>query len=111
MSKKSYEPIASDFKNINVPDINIDLEDPNSYSNRVLPEKESRRRILTHSRMVGCEREMLLLFSKYDKLMRNCPSEKERLDMAKLANLEVFKLLGGVGELYVDGQLVYRDKQ
>lgn len=111
MSKKSYDPIASDFKNIHVPDIQIDLNDPNSYSNRVLPEKESRRRILTHARMVGCEREMLLLFAKYDKLMRNCPTEKERIDMSKLANLEVFKLLGGVGELYVDGQLVYKDKQ
>ena len=107
--KKSYEPIASDFKNMHVPEIKIDPNDPASYSNRVLPEQETRRRILTHARMVGCERDMMLLFIKYDKMMRNCRNEAERLDMAKLANVEVYKLLGGGGELYVDGQLVMKD--
>jgi hypothetical protein len=107
--KKSYEPDGTDFKNIHVPDINIDLNDPNSYSSRVLPEQETRRRILTHARMVGCEKDMMLLFVKYDKLIRNCSNAAERKDMSKLANVEIYRLLGGGGELYVDGQLVCKD--
>lgn len=87
----------------------IDAADPNNISNRVLEEKETRKRFLTHARMLGCEREMLMLFAKYDKLMRNCNNQKEREDMRKLGALEVYQLLGGGGELYVDGQLVMKD--
>lgn len=109
MSKKP-DILPSDFKNFHTGDIQSIL-DQSHVSEKILPEQESRRRMLSHARLVGCEREMLLLFSKYDKLMRNCTGEAERRDISKLANLEVFKLLGGVGELYVDGQLVYSDKK
>jgi hypothetical protein len=90
-------------------DFKIDATNPDNLSSKVLPEQESRRRILTHARMVGCERDMLLLFAKYDKLMRNCGNDKERMDMSKLANVEVYRLLGGGGELYINGQLVCKD--
>ena len=108
MSKKSYEPIASDFKNFHVPDLAGALGDDH-ISNKVLPEQETRRRLLTHARLAGCERDMLLLFSKYDKLMRNCSNDAERRDMSSVACTEVYKLLGGGGELYVNGQLVMKD--
>ena len=88
----------------------VDANNANNLSNKVLEEQETRRRLLTHARMVGCEREMLLLFAKYDKLMRNCTDEKERADIAKLGAVETYQLLGGGGELYVDGQLVCKDK-
>jgi hypothetical protein len=107
--KKSYEPDGTDFKHIHVPEINIDPTDPANYSSRVLPEQESRRRILTHARIMGCEREMLMLFAKYDKLIRTCSNEAERRDMSQLACTEVYRLLGGGGELYVNGQLVMKD--
>jgi hypothetical protein len=90
-------------------DFKIDATNPDNLSSKVLPEQESRRKILTHARMVGCERDMLLLFAKYDKLMRNCGNDKERMDMSKLANVEVYRLLGGGGELYINGQLVCKD--
>lgn len=109
MGKKSYDPIASDFKNFHVPEINIDPTDPANISNKVLPEQETRRRILSHARIKGCERDMMLLFVKYDKLMRTCSNEAERRDMGKMANVEVYRLLGGGGELYIDGQLVCKD--
>jgi hypothetical protein len=88
----------------------IDASDPNSLSKKVLEERETRKRLLTHARLVGCERDMLLLFAKYDKLLRNCSNEKERSDIAKLGAVEMYRLLGGGGELYVDGQLVCKDK-
>jgi hypothetical protein len=109
MSKMKHTPDWTDLRNVSMPDYKIDATDPNNLSNKVLPERESRRRILTHARMAGCEKEMMLLFIKYDKLMRNCTNEAERRDMAKLANVDVYKLLGGGGELYVDGQLVCKD--
>jgi hypothetical protein len=88
----------------------IDLSDQDNLSKKVLEERETRRRLLTHARLLGCERDMLLLFAKYDKLLRNCTNEKERTDIAKLGAVETYQLLGGGGELYVDGQLVCKDK-
>jgi hypothetical protein len=99
----------SDLKNLTIPDIKIDATDPNNLGNRVASERETRSRLLTHARMVGCEKDMLLLFAKFDKLMRNCTNDKEREDMRKLGAVEVYRLLGGGGELYVDGQLVCKD--
>jgi len=107
MSKKKEDIGASDFKNFHVPDIKVDLLDLNNYSNRILPEREFRRKILTRARTLGCEKEMLLCFNKYDNLLRNCASEAERKDIAKLANVEVYRLLGGKGPLVVDGQLIF----
>jgi hypothetical protein len=106
MSKKSYEPVASDFKNMHVPEIKIDPSDPASYSSRVLPEQETRRRILTHARMMGCEKEMMLLFIKADGMMRNCNNEQERQDIGKYFCVEAYRLLGGGSELLVNGERV-----
>ncbi len=52
---------------------------------------------------------MMLLFAKYDKLLRNCTNDKEREDISKLGAYEVYRLLGGGGELYINGQLVAKD--
>ncbi len=88
----------------------IDATKQENMSDKVLQEQETRRRLLSHARIVGCERDMLLLFAKYDKLMRNCTNDKERADIAKLGAVETYQLLGGGGELYVDGQLVCKDR-
>jgi hypothetical protein len=87
----------------------IDLTNPNNLSDKVLPEEESRYRILLHAKKVGCLKEMKKIFSHYDKLLRNCTNTKERDDISKLAVYEVYRLLGGGGELYVNGQLVAKD--
>jgi hypothetical protein len=101
MSKKQ-DISASDFKNIHVPDFNINEE----ISNRVAPEAETRKKFLTRAREMGCEREMLMLFARADKSMRNCRNEQERKDMAKYFCVEVYNLLGGNGGLVIGGQLV-----
>lgn len=90
-------------------DWQIDATNPNNLKNKVLSEQETRKRLLTHARMVGCEGDILKLFAKYDSLIRNCTNEKEKKDIGKLASVEIYKLLGGGGELYVDGQLVCKD--
>lgn len=88
----------------------IDVNNPNNLSDKILPEKEYRKRILTMSRNMGCEREMMLLFAKADNTMRKCSNEKERLDMGKLFCIEVYRLLGGGGELIINGQTVCKDR-
>lgn len=80
-----------------------------NINDTVVNEKESRRRLLRDARMIGCEKEMLLLFAKYDKLLKNCTNEKERKDIGKIGVYEAFLLLGGGTELVVDGQVVYKE--
>lgn len=87
----------------------IDASDPTNLSDKVLSEKETRSRLLTHARLLGFEKDMLILFAKYDKLLRNCTNEKEKVDISKLGAVEIYRLLGGGGELYIDGQLVMKD--
>ena len=98
------------IKSLSIGDIKIDATNSENLSNKILPEHETRRRLLTHARMVGCEKDMLLLFKKYDNLLKNCTNDKERSDIGKLGAYETYRLLGGGGELYVDGQLVCKDK-
>jgi hypothetical protein len=80
-----------------------------NVSDKVLAEQETRKRLLAHAKRIGCEKDMLILFAKADKLLKNCTNEKERIDIGKLFVIEVYRLLGGGGELYVNNQLVCKD--
>jgi hypothetical protein len=82
--------------------------DPNTKI-KVESEKKTRQKLLADARKQGCEKEMLILFSKYDKLLRNCSNQKEREDIGKLGATEIFFLLGGGGELYINGELIVKD--
>ena len=106
-----------------------DTNNPEEMSNRVSSEKETRTKFLAVAKWAGREREMLILFAKYDKLQRENDDIEKRKDIAKLGAIEVYKLLGDcfaslksnkalvipgldshMGELWVDGELVYKDK-
>lgn len=87
----------------------IDATDPVNLKSTALTERETRKRLLTHARLLGFEKDMLLLFAKYDRLLRNCTNEQERSDISKLGAVEVYRLLGGGGELYIDGRLIVKD--
>ena len=109
MSKKSFEPNWTDYKNASLSDLAIDATNPNNISKKVLSERETFKRLLSHARIVGCEKDMMILYSKYTKLFNNCTNEKEKKDISKLLSVEIYRLLGGGGELYVDEQLVCKD--
>lgn len=87
----------------------VDLSDPNNLNNKVLDEKETRRKLLLKARYEGYEKDLLLLFAKYDKLIRNATSDKERIDIGKLGAFEIWKLVGSGGELYVNNELVAKE--
>jgi len=82
--------------------------DPNTKI-KVEPEAKTRQKLLFDARRQGCEKEMRILFNKYDKLLRNCTNQKEREDIGKLGATEIYLLLGGGGELYINGQLVMKE--
>jgi hypothetical protein len=88
----------------------INGADPANISNRVLSEQETRRRILGRARELGCEQDMKTILNKYDRLLRNCTNEQERKAIAQLGVYDMYALLDKGGELYVDGQLVYKDE-
>jgi hypothetical protein len=86
-------------------DQNDDFNNPEKW--RVATERETRKKLLSWSRQLGYEKDMLLLFAKFDKLLKGCPNEGERQDMAKLGWSEVLKLMGSYGTFLVDGKVVY----
>jgi hypothetical protein len=88
----------------------IDLTKPENISDKVLPEYETRKKLLNYARSIGCERELLMIFAKYDRLARTCKNSSERLDISKLGAFEVYALLGKGGDLVIDGKLVYTTK-
>lgn len=88
----------------------IDATNPDNLSNKVLSEQETRKRLLSHARLVGCEKEMLILFAKADNTMKNCTNEKERKDMGKMFCVSIYNLLGRGGQLFLDGQMVCDDR-
>lgn len=81
-----------------------------NVSNKVMPEDKTRKKLIAFATRLGCGKELKIIFDKYDGLLRNCTSESERKDIAKLGSLEVYWLLGGGGEFHVDGELVAVDK-
>jgi hypothetical protein len=114
----------SDFKKVI-----IDSTNPDDISKKISDEKETRQKFLTVAKWAGRERDMLVLLAKYDKLMRESNNEEKRKDISKIGAIEVYKLLGDCfaslkssnvlqipgldshrGELWVDNELVYKDK-
>lgn len=107
----------------------IDSTNEDELSKKVSSEVETRRKFLTVAKWAGREKDMLLLFAKFDKLLRTCDNEDKQKDISKVGAIEVYRLLGDCfaslkssnvlkipgldshrGELWVDGELVYRDK-
>jgi len=107
----------------------IDANDPGTLSNRPSSEQETRKKFLTVAKWAGREREMLVLFAKFDKQMNEANTEEKKKDISKIGAIQVYKLLGEcfaslkssgalvipglnsqLGELWVDGELVYKDK-
>ena len=84
----------------------MDFDDPSAYNGRVMPEDETRRKLLNQARRLGCETEIRQIFTKIDNLMRNCTNQSEREDIGKMGALEIYQMLGLYGKMYVNNKLV-----
>ena len=107
----------------------MDSNNEADLSSKITEEKETRRKFLTVARWAGREKDMMVLFHKFDKLQKEANDIEKKRDIAKIGAIEVYKLLGDCfaslkqsnaleipgldshrGELWVDGELVYKDK-
>jgi hypothetical protein len=80
-------------------------------SDKVLDERTTRKKILNHAKMLGCEQEIKQAFVSIDNQLKKCTNEKERKDIAALGIFSIYSILGRGGELYIDGKLVYKEKE
>lgn len=105
----------------------IDGNNPDNLSGKPSSEQETRRKFLTVAQWAGRQQDMLKLFAQFDRLLREANDEAKRKDVSKIGAIAVYKLLGECfaslkqsgfltipgmeqGELWVDGELVYKDK-
>lgn len=69
----------------------------------VLTEQETRAQYFSLARRLGCEVELRQVFDKFDNLMKTCKNAVERKQIAILANVEVYRLIGFGDGLQVAG--------
>lgn len=69
-------------------------------------EAEMRRDILFNAKQLGCYTEALKIFERYDKLLKNCPSELERHQIGVMGAAELHKLLECQKALVIHGQVI-----
>ena len=75
----------------------------------VMPEKQTRDKILAYAKRLGCFVEVKQLMDKYDGLLRRCTNESERKHIATIGVTEIHKLIGFRGGLSVGGELIIPD--
>lgn len=81
--------------------------DFNNFNDRTMSERDTRSKLLSWARQLGYEKDMLMLFAKFDKLLKNCTNELERKDIATLGWAETLKLMGSYGTFFMDGKVIY----
>lgn len=74
---------------------------------KVLSEAETRKNILEIAAHLGCERDVIEIFNKYDKLLKNCTNEEEKKAIGLMGNMEIHRLLSSdPGELIVGNKII-----
>ena len=70
---------------------------------KVLPEHEVRKRILQTAENLGCKTDVLQIFNKYDKLLRDCKNEEERKQISVMGSAELYRFLHCTSGLQING--------
>lgn len=66
-------------------------------------EKETRQSIMAMAKKLGCEKDIIAIFDKYDRALKNCTNETERKHIAHTGIVELHKYFYCKGNLVVDG--------
>lgn len=69
-----------------------------------LPENETRKKYFDLAKSIGCDKELVQIFQRYDNLFKSCLNPNERYQISILANVEIHKLFGFRDPLIVRGQ-------
>lgn len=73
-------------------------------SEKPLSEQETRKKLFSLAKDLGCHIELKQIFNRYDTLLRTCPNQDERRQISVLANVEVHKLFNFRNSLVVAGK-------
>lgn len=74
---------------------------------KILSEAQTRKNILEIARHLGCDGDVIEIFNKYDRLLKNCTNEEEKKAIGIMGNMEIHKLLSSdPGELIIDNKLI-----
>lgn len=60
---------------------------------KVLSEAKTRENIMDWARYYGCEQEVILIFNKYDNLLKSCTNKEEREAIAVMGVQELHHLI------------------
>lgn len=86
----------------------------NTKMPKLMDEKTYRKHLIMEAQIKGCEKELLQIFEKYDRLLKFCKSHDERKHIGSLGVIEVHKLLddgnvGKGGSLIINGEVVIKE--
>jgi hypothetical protein len=73
-------------------------------SEKPLPEAQTRKKLFTLAKRLGCDFELKKIFTRYDELLKKCPNALERKQIAVMANVEVHKLFNFRNPLIIRGE-------
>jgi len=87
------------------------IKDKNLPQIKIKDEQSFRRSLLGEARILGCESELIQIFEKFDRLLKNCSNDEERKHIGALGVMEVHKLLdngnvGDGGSLSINGEII-----
>lgn len=82
----------------------------------VVDERDYRRKLISVSRVLGCEQDLLQIFAKYDALLKNCKNQKEAQAIGAMGVMEVSRLIdngyvGLGGNITINGQVALDDSK
>lgn len=69
-----------------------------------LTENETRKKYFEFAKSLGCDQDLIQIFNRYDRLLKNCTNVTEKHQIAIMANVEVHKLFSFINPLIVAGQ-------
>lgn len=70
---------------------------------KIYSEKHTRSQILKMAKRLGCDKDVLNIFNKYDKALSKCKNEEERKHIATCGAVELHKFFYCRGSLTLDG--------
>jgi hypothetical protein len=75
---------------------------------KILSEQETRRNILDFARTLHCERDIMQIFDKYDRMLKNCTNPMERQAISIAGNEEIHYFLDAkqAGSISVNGHII-----
>lgn len=72
-------------------------------SNKPVSEQESRKKLFSLAKQLGCEEEFRKIMHRYDDLIKRCSNPVERKQMAVMGNVEIHRLFGFRDGLNIGG--------